>query len=738
MRIQTRLLILVYSVLVPAFAAGAIAVWLVYTEQKQAQEKGLQEAARATGLLVDKELERIATMLNVLAASPALRSTDLTTFQRFAKDAARDAESVIVLSDLAGRQVLNTRAPLDAALPKLNADLLNLRRESGERATIVSNLFRARTIDRYDIAVQVPVVIDGVVRFYLATGFPANAMTQVLKAHGFPSNWIGSVVDRHAVIVARTEAAERYIGKAATGSIADKLRSGAPHGTNDGLSLDGRPVMAYFHRAPMSQWTVVISVPAAELRAPAVNAAVLLGGLVLIMLAAAFLAARHYAHQTSAPIHALQDDAVRLGRGEPVMRHAIAVVELDALNAALVDASRQQRDSKSELERRVAEAVHKAEYAQRALLQAQKLEALGRLTGGIAHDFNNVLQTLTMSMQLIRAERDPERLSERIAVCERAIAGATNLIAQLRAFGRVHQINLETKPTAEAIEAVLPLLRNAVSATVRVESVLADQLWPVTIDPVQFEMALLNLVMNARDAMPNGGTVALHAVNETVQASATPVANGDYVRISVADTGIGMPPEVLHRALEPFFTTKPVDRGTGLGLAQVYGFATQSGGTVILDSVVGVGTSVAIYLPRAQQSVFVAPAAKAVPAVHAGIAAKVLFVEDDGLVRASVIPVLVEAGCTVMTAENGDEALVQLQHGASPDIVFSDIVMPGATNGIALARWLHAHAPGIGVVLATGYAGEAVDVPGVRLLPKPYSAATMLQALADAASARVA
>jgi CheY-like chemotaxis protein/anti-sigma regulatory factor (Ser/Thr protein kinase) len=278
------------------------------------------------------------------------------------------------------------------------------------------------------------------------------------------------------------------------------------------------------------------------------------------------------------------------------------------------------------------------------------------------------------------------------------------------------------------------MLENSLHAAVTLDMVIAPDLWSIKIDPTQFELALLNLVINARDAIAGQGRITIEAGNHVETASKGPLAAGAYVRIRVVDNGAGMPPEVLARAFDPFFTTKPVDKGSGLGLAQAYGFAMQSGGTLRLDSSVGAGTTASLYLPREH----VAPAVPPVQPQHPGVPvlkATVLFVEDDSLVRESVAPILEEAGATVLCAQDAKEALRMIESGRHIDVLFSDIVMPGEMNGVMLAEHVRTKYPRIAVVLATGYFEKKVELPGVRLLAKPYEAQAAIDALAHAVAA---
>jgi CheY-like chemotaxis protein len=251
---------------------------------------------------------------------------------------------------------------------------------------------------------------------------------------------------------------------------------------------------------------------------------------------------------------------------------------------------------------------------------------------------------------------------------------------------------------------------------------------------VQFDLALLNLAINARDAMPDGGRLAVDVRNCTLEPTLERTG-GDYVRVSVTDTGIGMPPDVLARALDPFFTTKPPGQGSGLGLPQAYAFATQSRGWLTLASTVGGGTTIEIYLPRSLQplSALAARGDGEAPGRGSG---RVLFVEDDPLVREAVVRGLEDCGFDVMVAADGDKALAMLDAGLDADVVFSDIVMPGKVSGVDLAGILHERRPGLPVVLATGYTDQRAVIPGVQVLAKPYEIDQLVELLANLSGGR--
>ncbi|QGZ38878.1 phospho-acceptor domain-containing protein [Pseudoduganella flava] len=730
MRIRTRLLLLILSILLPALVVASVAVWYVYQEQRKAEVAGVKEAVRALSLLADREVLAMEAVLRTLGAAGSLQRGDLRAFYDHARRVAPPEHSTIVIMDLEGRQLLNSRQPFGHPLPRGASNLMALRAARGAAGTVVSDLFMAPVGKRYDVAVQVPVAIGGKLRYYLAMGTAAERMVPLLVQQGLPAEWTATITDRDGRVIARSRDAAKYIGLTVRSALRARIRSGEREGVHQGVTLAGVPTMAFFSRAPTSDWTVILSVPLEEMRRPAIYAAAGFSIMVVLMAALSVAGARWYAQRTAVPIERLRQSAEALGRGEAVAAFASGMAEADAVSLALADASAEIRNNKADLERKVAEAVAAAERAQRALLQGQKLEALGRLTAGIAHDFNNILQTLSGALQLIPLTQDRARVQALAETCQRAIARATKLTGQMRAFGTVQDARLATVDPARAVRNTLAMLKSAVPGNVELAVDLPDALWPVTVDPLQMELALLNLVINARDAMPRGGKVSIVLRNTAHDDGAHGLPPGDYLCIAVTDTGTGMSPETLARALEPFFTTKAMDKGTGLGLPQAYGFATQSNGTLVLDSAPGAGTTVTIWLPRADGAAAVGddmpPAAAPDMTAAAGL---VLFVEDDPLVRETMLAALATAGFEVQAAASGEEALAVLESGAPVRQVFSDIVMPGTIGGVELARIVLNRYPDVRIVLATGYTDSRVNLPGVRLLAKPYDIAELFQAL---------
>lgn len=731
MRIRTRLLLLCLAVLLPAIAAAALGIGFVFLEEREVNERNLQETSRALALVLDRELGTREVLLKALARSPTLAGGDLAAFHEHARVIALERGAVILLSDETGRVLLNSRLPVGTPLPPLLPTAIEERRAAGPDATLVSNLYRLARDPSVppSFAVQVPVPHGAGPRLYLAMTSPARQLQPLFEQQRLPGNWLVSVVDGAGIVVARSSEPARFVGTPVRPEL--KVRMAQGEGMHPGTNLAGVPSTAFFSRVPRSQWTLLVSVPDAELRRTGLRASALLGGMSLLLLALATVAALAVGRRTAQPLEDLRHDAQQLGQGAPVQWRASGLLEVDAVNAALVEAGGRLRRASAELEHRVAEAVASFEQSQRALVQAQKLEALGRLTGGIAHDFNNVLQTLTTGLHAARLGSD-DKVRRLLATCERAVARGSELARQLMVFGRVQEVRTETFAIDQRLREVQPLLAGALPTDIAFTVDIPPDLWPVTADPLQLELALLNLVMNARDAMPGGGRLRLRAANAAGEVPAPDLPAGDYVSIALQDEGEGMSEEVLARAVDPFFTTKGLGRGTGLGLAQAYGFARQSGGALVLRSRVGEGTTATLVLPRARVEP-AAPAPDTVPGALQG-SGRVLLVEDDVLVRDTVRSGLEVAGFEVHAAGDADEALRVLEGPHRFDVVLTDVVMPGSMNGVDLARLLAREHPRLRVVIATGYSDRSVDVPGVRTLAKPYALHQAVAALNEAVS----
>ncbi|THC44232.1 response regulator [Massilia sp. Mn16-1_5] len=721
MRTRTRFLLLVLSILVPSFIAATLAVVYVYRDAQQAQNRSMAETARAMALLVDNELETRQTLLRALAGAPSLERGDLPEFYEHAQRAAPPPASVVVLFDPDGRQLLNTRRAYGAELPQRGAsNISELMKRYGAERTLVSDLFLAQVGKRHDFAIQVPVKLEGQVRYLLSLGLNASTLQRLLDRQQLPQGWMATIVDRNGIVVARSRTPELFIGKPIRPQTRARLVTSRDT-MFESTSLDGIESRVFASTVPSADWKVLLSIPDNELRAAPLRAAALLGGLMALLLIAGLVAARRFAARAIAPIEALGQNAKALGEGAEVPYVPVGWTELDSVARHLAEASTRIRHGQTEMEARVAAAIAATERAQSALLKNQKLEALGRLTGGIAHEYNNLLQTLTTALQLAAFSTREEKVKGLLQTCQRTVARATALTGQLGSFGRLQEARVTTVDICEQLRNAVQLMKGSLRSDVAVEVHCEQDVWPVTVEPLQFDVALLNLALNARDAMPQGGLLRLEAKNVEIDSTHDTLARGDYVLVSMVDSGSGMTASVMARALDPFFTTKPPGQGTGLGLPQAYAFATQAGGTLILDSIPGIGTRVDLYLARARDEVAAAPQIDAGATLAHG-SGTVLFVEDDALVREAVVRALQESGFEVLVAEDGEAALRLLEtQGRRPDVVFSDIVMPGLVSGIDLAGILRQRYPGLPVVLATGYTEQQIDLPGVQVLAKPYA-----------------
>ncbi|MER9688022.1 CHASE3 domain-containing protein [Mesorhizobium sp. M0139] len=390
--------------------------------------------------------------------------------------------------------------------------------------------------------------------------------------------------------------------------------------------------------------------------------------------------------------------------------------------------------------------IQTREKAESQIRQMQKMEAVGQLTGGIAHDFNNMLAVIISAMNLAQRKlaRGEHDIMKFIEAATDAATRAANLTSRLLAFSRQQPLAPQVVDANRLVAGMSDLLRRALGETIRIETVLAGGLWKTHADSSQLENAILNLAVNARDAMGEDGKMTIETANshldEGYAATHAEVKAGQYVMIAVSDTGAGMPADVMERAFEPFFTTKPVDKGTGLGLSQVFGFVKQSGGHVKIYSEPGQGTTIRIYLPR-----FFGPEEDAISSERAGnpavpVTETILVVEDDPRVRASTTDAMRELGYTVIHAASGQEALEKLGDNPGVALMFTDIVMP-VMNGRKLAEEALARMPKLKVIFTTGFTRNAVVHNGVldhdvHFLAKPFTIEQLAAKLRDVLDAR--
>jgi PAS domain S-box-containing protein len=406
------------------------------------------------------------------------------------------------------------------------------------------------------------------------------------------------------------------------------------------------------------------------------------------------------------------------------------------------------RQLNATLEQQVVERTQQLERNAEALRQSQKMEALGQLTGGVAHDFNNLLQVIVGNLEIIRRTLAPDnpRPLKAVNTAMGSVRAAASLTQRLLAFARRQPLDPKPVNVNALVSGMSDLLHRTLGETVAIKTVLGADTWRVEVDATELEATILNLAVNARDAMPEGGRLTIETANthidEAYVARHPEVMAGQYLMLSISDTGEGMTAETMRQAFEPFFTTKPVGKGTGLGLSQVYGFVKQSGGHVKLYSEPGIGTTVRIYLPRLHG----AGAEHAAPVVREAPGSQrretVLVVEDDADVRAQSVDSLRELGYHVLEASDGPAALGVLEReGEAVQLLFTDVVLPGGMTGAQVAAQATGRFPKLKVLFTTGYARNAIVHhgrldPGVQLLTKPFTFADLASKVRDALDAQ--
>jgi len=395
------------------------------------------------------------------------------------------------------------------------------------------------------------------------------------------------------------------------------------------------------------------------------------------------------------------------------------------------------RERTAELEAEIA----RREEAQAQLIQSQRMEAFGQLTGGVAHDFNNLLTIITGNLELVFPGLETQKARGHIKRALEASEMASRLTSRLLTFARRRRLEPRVIDLNELVLGMAEIVQRAIGAHISLSTILTPELWLTRADPSEVENAVLNLVINARDAMPRGGRMVVETRNAAFDDGeiASGVRKGKFVVISVTDTGVGMLPEVAARAFEPFFTTKPTGRGTGLGLSTIYGFAQQTGGHVTLYSEVGKGTTVSLYLPRAAD--LTDPGEMQVQEdeiIFARNSETVLVVEDNPDVREVTLERIEGLGYVVLEAASAPEAIKVLEANPDVQLVLTDVVMPGGMSGFELAQWIGENRPGVAVVCTSGFAEGASGQQGMghppacAMLHKPYGRAELSKVLTAA------
>lgn len=723
MSIRKRLLLLVFAVWLPAAVGFALFTWYTHQETTAATRRQIEEYGLRVSTTIERELDKRVVLAQTLASSNEARDGDFAHFYEQARNATagRDAWVLVVNS---GRQLLNTKNAFPGP-QVIRGKPLPLT----EDAPLIVFVPHAPVAGTPAITVFVPVPGMAPQEYNVGVSFEPASLQRILNANPGPFQALTAVVDSEQVIMARSRDPAKWFGTPASEGFKKRIVGGGT-GFAESSTLDGVRSLTYLSPPSTYGWSVVVSVPLAQLNGAAEQATAKAVGVSAVLLAFGFVVALRGTRRIGKTLDALQAAAVDLGHNRVPPLLLSGIPEVDRVGAALHEAGNQAQRFNETMEQRVAHAVKETQDANLQLAQSQKLELVGRLTAGVAHDFNNLLQTIVTAHHLLlrRVTDGPERRTLEGAV--RAVAKARDLIRQLMSFGRVQTLQPATVSIADIVLKSQELTRTAVGESIELTTTVEPSLPAVHVDPVQLEMALLNLVFNARDAMPSGGSISISAC-EPPFAETEHIGPGRFVRLEVADTGTGMTEQVQAHAFDPFFTTKPVGSGTGIGLAQVHSFTQQSGGDVALSSALGHGTRIRLYLPIAAGQALPEAVRHDNPPSASVAGVRVLMVEDDKMVAAMISSALEEEGYLVLHCLTADEAVTVLESGKQFDILFTDVVMPGRMNGVDLANWASANRPELAIVVTTGYA-ENLDQVSAVVLRKPYDTASLFETLAEA------
>jgi len=759
--IRSRVLLLVLATLLPGMLGVGWLISHTYSAERKANERTLRETARAISHVVDGELLRRVIIARVLAQSRWLDAPapagapELAQFEQQARRAMVGLDGWIelrsagqVLMDSRGSAFSGRSLPAHKIAQQARIDPLWMTpSESSSPATRPNTTPGPTPVSVPHAAIVQPVQRDDRTLYELVITVLPVEMQRVVDAQTLTPGWVGAVLDSQGTIVARYPGGADYIGRSATADLHRNLQQKS-EALFESVSLDGQPTTVYFSRAPLG-WTYVLGMPKEVFAGLVPEVVVRIGVGALLLLALAVAGALWLARRIVLPVQGLKRAVFELQSGQPVQFRATGLAECDEVTGALAEAAQTIRNGRAELERQVTEAVEKTRVAEQHAAQGQRVAAVGRLTAGVAHDFNNLLGVVSNSAHLIGRHPAAAELQSPLAATQRAVQMGSQLTQHLLRFAGRQPVKQQQVRLALALPEMQELLSSVMGSRVTVSVHVAPGTAPVHVDASELEMALIHLALNARDAMPHGGELRLRARDADAQdlgddlandvVSSATLAPGRYVLISVGDDGVGIGPELAAHAFEPFFTTKGLGQGSGLGLSQVHGFCTQAGGHARLHSTPGLGTTVMLLLPAAAgpPDPALAPApsdadARA-PAERQIAGARVLLVEDNQVLGDITAALLVAHGARVERADDAMQALRLLDAGKTFDAVLSDVMMPGAMDGLALARRLRVLRPLLPVILITAF-GQAVagTAAEFKVLTKPCPQDELLLALSEA------
>ena len=635
MTLRRPIILLVLAALLPLVVlSGALGVAWLRSEQEALQVEATSRAAHLSAL-IDQHLAAqsavVRSLTQVLVLDDPLDEKRLVEVAlRFLRD--QPQWIAIRLTDTAGQILVDVPMQQQGSV----VEEASHRRAVTEQRIVTGSIVRGPR-GRVAFTVRAPVIRDGAVRYVLTAVIAPDAIRALMLGSDLPGDWLAGVMDGDGRLVARSSGDPSLIGGPASEATRSAIRSGVPAGLYSGRSLTGLEVTTSYRILPDSGWSVHIAIPVAVYRAPLVRSTWLLGSAT-----------------------------------------TLSLLLVGMFMWLLLRELRLRRREEAGLE------------------TSRRMEALGRMTGGIAHDFNNLLQILHGGAELLKRRRsDPERVNSLADGLLNAAMRGRTLTRQLLAFAGRSSHSPVSFDLGARVADLLTLLKRSTREDIGTTISIPEGTWPVHADPEALEVALINLAVNARDAMPSGGKLTIAATNVTLHRGRDqgPGLEGDFVALTVQDSGEGIAEEHLSHVFEPFYTTKPPGQGTGLGLSQVYGFARQSGGAVTVSTELGRGSTFTLYLPRARDPVVTAVSRDEIPPVSEQ--GRVLLVEDNPEVGQVTEAMLSSIGYSVIRANSGPEALHLLDRpNAEVDIVLSDIVMEGGMSGLDLAPRILERRPG--------------------------------------------
>ena len=763
LRVPTRgiILALVAVLIIPGILfAGFLLMRFAESERARYELEGIG-VARGAATAIDRHLQGLTMTLQTLALSNALANDDLEgLYQQAVRVKSFSGVNIALRDAVTRQQIFNTRRPFGDALPRTPYSVDERAIDTG--LPIVTNVINATTTGNPIVAIVLAVKARSGKPYLMHVSFDAIQFHEVVK-QVTPPHWVIGVGDANGVYVTRSSEHERVVGKPGA---PEYLSKAVGHeGTFIGPSA-GRPALVGYSHTAIGNWVVGANIPQAVVEASLTEALYFLSAFGVAILIASSLIALWLWRFIARPLEGLAVASRAIGAGRAPQRVETSLREFVAVQDALDYAARQVRSHHEVLEAKVDERTRELaqvntellaqmtarEKAEAELRQFQKIEAVGQLTGGIAHDFNNMLSIVLSSLSLIqrRLDRGDTDVQRFVNSALEGVNRAKTLTARLLAFSRQQPLAPDVLDTNRLVAGMSELLRRTLGESIRIETVLAAGLWKTYADASQIENAIVNLCVNARDAMTEGGRLTIETANtyldEDYCSANDGIKPGQYMQIAVTDTGSGMSADVAERAFDPFFTTKKTGMGTGLGLSQVYGFVKQSKGHIKIYSELGHGTTIKIYLPRhygeetAQPVAALRRDAAAIPSSSLGEC--ILVVEDEDRLRQLTADSLRELGYTVLQAGHAKEALELIDAHPEIDLLFTDIVMPDV-NGRKLADEVQQRRPDIRVLYTTGFTRNAVvhngilDT-GVNFIPKPFTmedlANKVRQILADVRS----